>query len=42
MSFDSMNAEFTDNAFLFLVNRERIIRDERLYYVKVELPYELT
>ena len=33
---------FTDNAFLFLVNRERIIRDERLYYVKVELPYELT
>ena len=37
-----MNAEFTDNAFLFLVNRERIIRDERLYYVKVELPYELT
>ena len=42
MSFCSMNAEFTDNAFLFLVNRKRIIRDERLYYVKVELPDELT
>lgn len=36
-----MNKLFTDNAFLFLVSRERILKDERLSYVPVELPEEL-
>ena len=38
----SMNTLFTDNAFLFLLSRDRIIRDERLYFVEVELPEVLT
>ena len=38
----SINTLFTDNAFLFLLSRDRIIRDERLYFVEVELPEVLT
>lgn len=36
-----MNKLFTDNAFIFLANRERILLDKRLFYAPVEVSREL-